>query len=73
MLCGMTVMPCNTNSFLVHPAGNETQTEKPITKLTIDDIQMLCANGEIEKCLHERIKLATRLKLVEGTEMNMES
>ena len=65
VLRGTTVMPCDTNPFLLHPAGNETQIEKPTTKLIIGDIPMSCANEEIEKWLHERMKLATRSKLIE--------
>ena len=65
VLRGRTVMPCDTNPFLLRPAGNETQIEKPTTKLIIGDIPMSCANEEIEKWLHERMKLATRSKLIE--------
>ena len=53
VLCGTTVMPCDTNPFLLRPAGNETQIEKPITKLITGDIPISCANKEIEKWLHE--------------------
>ena len=35
VLRGTTVIPGDTNPFLVHPAGNETQTEKTTTKLIL--------------------------------------
>ena len=40
VLRGTTVMPCDTNPFLLRPAGNETQIQKPTTNLIIGDIPM---------------------------------
>ena len=66
VLRGTTVMPCDTNPFLVRLAGNETQMEKPTTKLILEDIPMSCAIGEIEKWFQGRMKLAIRLKLIDA-------